>query len=126
MADFISDLVAFPSPGSAFRIYAYPVVNQGSLETPPQQPDHRPFDESRRKLKPAEASVIERELFVVQFHGLIVIQTAEENEGLQATVNNTNCMTFWSCQLSRPCGRSSRSRKNLFRSFQVYHCQPVA
>jgi hypothetical protein len=90
MADFISDLVAFPSLGSAFRIYAYPVVNQGSLETPPQQPDHRPFDQSRRKLKPAEASIIERELFVVQFHGLIVIQTAEESEGLQATVDNTN------------------------------------
>jgi hypothetical protein len=33
VADFIDDLVAFPLLGSAFRIYAYPIVNPVSIET---------------------------------------------------------------------------------------------
>jgi hypothetical protein len=90
IADFIADLVAFPSLGSAFRIYAYPIVNQGSLEKSPKQPDRHLSEETRRKLKPGEASILERELFVVQFQGVIVVQTTEENEGLQVTIDNTS------------------------------------
>ena len=90
IAEFIADLVAFPSLGSAFRIYAYPIVNQGGLEIPAKQPDRRLPEENRRHLKPGEASILERELFVVQFQGLIVVQTIEENEGLRVTVDNPN------------------------------------
>jgi hypothetical protein len=90
IADFIADLVNFPSLGSAFRIYAYPRVDPGSFATPPKRTDHRLLDETRRNLKPVEASIIERELFVVQFQGLIVVQTAEENEGFQVTIDNPN------------------------------------
>ena len=90
IADFIADLVAFPSLGSAFRIYAYPIVNQGSLEKSPKQPDRHLSEETRRQLKPGEASILERELFVVQFQGVIVVQTTKENEGLQVTIDNPN------------------------------------
>jgi hypothetical protein len=90
IADFIADLIAFPSLGSAFRIYAYPIVNQGSLEKSPKQPDRHLSEETRRQLKPGEASILERELFVVQFQGVIVVQTTEENEGLQVTIDNPN------------------------------------
>ena len=92
IADFIDDLVAFPGLGSAFRIYAYPIVNPASLETgtPFKQADHSLIHETGRKLKSPVAYLIERELFVVQFHGLIVIHIADEIEGLQAAVYGAN------------------------------------
>jgi hypothetical protein len=90
IADFLADLVAFPSLGSALRIYAYPMVNQEDFEASPKPPDHHLPDETRRKLKPAEASMIERELFVVQFQGLIVVQTTAENEGFRVAIDNSN------------------------------------
>ena len=89
IADFIDDLVTFPSLGSAFRIYAYPMLNPGRIGTgapsEPAGPRNR-FNEIGRKVKSPEASLIERELFVLQFQGLIVIQTADGIEGLQAAV----------------------------------------
>jgi len=88
IADFIDDLVTFPSLGSAVRIYAYPIVNPGGFETetPFKQAGRSLINEIGRKEKSPEAYLIERELFVVQFHGVIVIHAADEIEGLQAAV----------------------------------------
>lgn len=90
--DFIDDLVAFPGLGSAFRIYAYPIVNPVGIETetPLKQADRNSTNKTGRKLKSPLAYLIERELFVVQFQGLIVIHTTDEIEGLQATVHGAN------------------------------------
>jgi hypothetical protein len=89
IADFISDLVALPLLGSAFRIYAYPILNPASLkiESPFQQVER---NETSRRLKSPAAYLIEREHFVVQFQGLIVIHTTDQIEGLQATVYGAN------------------------------------
>jgi len=88
IADFIDDLVTFPSLGNAVRIYAYPIVNPGSFETetPFKQAGRSLINEIGRKEKSPEAYLLERELFVVQFHGVIVIHAADEIEGLQAAV----------------------------------------
>ena len=63
-----------------------PLANPGSFETQPpfQQGGRSLINEIGRKEKPPEAYLIERELFVLQFHGLIVIHAADEIEGLQA------------------------------------------
>jgi len=92
IAAFIDDLVVFPYLGRAFRIYAYPIVNPVSFETetPFTQSGCNLINEIGRKVKSPEAYLIERELFVVQFQGLIVIHTAEEIEGLQAGVYGAN------------------------------------
>jgi hypothetical protein len=92
VADFLADLVTFPLLGSAFRIYSYPIVNPVSTETevPLKQVNRNSTDKTGRKLKPRVAHLIERELFVVQFQGLIVIDTAAEIEGLQAAVHGAN------------------------------------
>ena len=91
IADFIDDLVAFPSLGSAFRIYAYPIVNP-SFETEARfiQLGRNVINENGRKMKSLEAYLIERELFVVQFQGLIVIHISDEIKGLQAVVYGAN------------------------------------
>jgi protein MpaA len=92
VADFIADLVAFPLLGSAFRIYAYPIVNPTSFETKTafKQADHDTTNKTGRKLEFPVAYLIERELFVAQFQGLIVIHATEEIEGLQAVVCGAN------------------------------------
>ncbi len=88
VADFIEDLVNFPSLGSAYRIYAYPIANPIGFETPRpsrrQGPSHNP--EFGPKVKSPEVLLIEREQFVVQLQGLIIIRTVDEIEGLQAAV----------------------------------------
>jgi protein MpaA len=91
IADFIDDLVALPSLGSAFRIYAYPIVNP-SYETEARftQLGRNVINENGRKMKSLEAYLIERELFVFQFQGLIVIHISDEIEGLQAVVYGAN------------------------------------
>ncbi len=92
VAAFIDDLVAFPYLGSAFRIYAYPIVNPVSFETetPFTQSGGYLVNEIWRKTNSPEAYLIERELFAVQFQGLIVIHTADEIENLQAGVYGAN------------------------------------
>ena len=91
IVEFIDDLVAIPSLGSAFRIYAYPMANPLSYTTgaPRKQTDRSFANETGRKVKFPEA-LIEREMFVVQFHGLVVIHTTDEPEGLQAAVYGAN------------------------------------
>ncbi|MBV9673494.1 MAG: hypothetical protein JO076_11815 [Verrucomicrobia bacterium] len=92
VTDLIDDLVTFPGQGRAFRIYAYPVLNPVSDETKTlcKPRDHNSINATARKLKCPEASLIERELFVVQFQGLIVIQTTDEIKGLQAAVHGAD------------------------------------
>jgi protein MpaA len=92
IVEFMDDLIAIPSLGSAFRIYAYPTANPLSSTTgaPRKQTDRSVGNEPGRKVKFPEAYLIEREIFVVQFHGLVVIHTAEEPEGLQAGVYGAN------------------------------------
>ncbi len=89
IADFINDLVALPLLGSAFRIYAYPILNPTSLESglPCKQAGR---NETGRRLKSPAACLIEREHFVVQFQGLIVIHSTDQIEGLQAAVYGAN------------------------------------
>jgi hypothetical protein len=85
IADFINDLVVLPLLGSAFRMYAYPILNPASLEIElPFKQAHR--NETGRRWKSPAAYLIEREHFVVQFQGLIVIHTTDQIEGLQAAV----------------------------------------
>jgi hypothetical protein len=92
VAAFIDDLMADPSLGRAFRIYAYPIVYPVSFEaeTPFTQSAGFLMKEIRHKIKSPEAYLIERELFVVQFQGVIVIHTGDEIEGLQAGVYGAN------------------------------------
>ena len=92
IVEFIDDLVAMPSLGSAFRIYAYPTVNPLSYTTgaPRKQTDRSVVNEAGGKAKFPQAYLIEREIFVVQFHGLVVIHTTDEPEGLQAAVYGAN------------------------------------
>jgi murein peptide amidase A len=92
IVEFMDDLVAIPSLGSAFRIYAYPTANPLSYTTgTPRKPtDHTVANETGRKAKFPEAYLIEREIFVVQFHGLVIIHTTDEPEGLQAAVYGAN------------------------------------
>ncbi len=92
IVEFIDDLVAIPSLGSAFRIYAYPTANPLSYTTgaPRKQMDRSVANETGRRVKFPEAYLIEREIFVVQFHGLVVIHTTDEPEGLQAAVYGAN------------------------------------
>lgn len=59
-------------------------------EVPLKQVDRNSTDKTGRRLKSPAAYLIERELFVVQFQGLIVIDTADEIEGLQAAVQGAN------------------------------------
>ena len=77
IVDFIDDLVAIPSLGSAYRIYAYPTANPLSYTNgaPRKQTDRTVANETGRKVKFPEADLIEREIFVVQFHGLVIIET---------------------------------------------------
>jgi hypothetical protein len=86
IVEFMDDLVSIPSLGSAFRIYAYPTANSltSATEAAPKQTDDSLLSETSRKAKVPEASLIEREIFVVQFHGLIVIHTTDDPECLQA------------------------------------------
>jgi murein peptide amidase A len=92
VADFIEDLVTSPSLGNAYRLYAYPIANPIGFETPRpckrQGRSHNP--EAGLKVKSPEVHLIEREQFVVQFQGLIIIHTADEIEGLQAAVYGAN------------------------------------
>jgi hypothetical protein len=92
IVEFIDDLVAMPSLGSAFRIYAYPTVNPLSYTTGAarKQTDRSVVLEAGRKAKFPDTYLIEREIFVVQFHGLVVIHTTDEPEGLQAAVYGAN------------------------------------
>jgi hypothetical protein len=90
IVEFIDDLVAMPALGSAFRIYAYPTVNPLSYTTGPRgkRTDRSLVQEGCPQGK--EAYLIEREIFVVQFHGIVVIHPTEETEGLQAAVYGAN------------------------------------
>jgi len=92
IVEFMDDLVAIPSLGSAFRIYAYPIANPLSYTTgaPRKQTGCAVVNEAGRRAKFPEADLIEREIFVVQFHGLVVIHTTDEPEGLQAAVYGAN------------------------------------
>ena len=127
IADFIDDLVAFPSLGSAFRIYSYPMLNPGSFETEaPFRPAGRRnrFNEIGHKVKSPEASLIERELFVLQFQGLIVIQTKSpdircrqggcacgQRTGLKVYRRRSMapiCMMLWSHRFFLPGNRISQ------------------
>jgi hypothetical protein len=92
IVQFIEDLMAFPSLGSAFRIYAYPIMNPLGLATaaPPKQIDRSPVHGPGPQLNIPEAYLIKREIFVVQFHGLIFIHSANEEEGLRAGVSGAN------------------------------------
>jgi hypothetical protein len=92
IVEFIDDLVAMPSLGSAFRIYAYPTATPLSYTTEARrkQTDRTVVNENGRKVKFPEAELIEREIFVVQFHGLVIIHTTDEPEGLQAAVYGAN------------------------------------
>jgi murein peptide amidase A len=93
VADFIEDLVNFPSLGNAYRIYAYPMANPIGFETPRPSKRHQGrghHPEVGPKVKSPEVHLIEREQFVVQFQGLIVIHTADEIEGLEAAVYGAN------------------------------------
>jgi hypothetical protein len=91
IVEFLDDLVSIPSLGSAFRIYAYPTANPLRITTgePPKQTERSVINETGRK-KNVEISLIEREIFVVQFHGIVVIHRTEELEGLQAAVYGAN------------------------------------
>jgi hypothetical protein len=90
IVEFMDDLVAMPSLGSAFRIYAYPTVNPLSSTTGARgkRTDRSVVHEGWAQGK--EAYLIEREIFVVQFHGIVVIHAADEPEGLQAAVYGAN------------------------------------
>jgi murein peptide amidase A len=92
IAEFIDDLVSIPSLGSAFRIYAYPTANPLSYTAgaPRKETDRPGAHPSGRKLKLSEVELIEREIFVVQFHGIVIIHTTDEPEGLQAAVYGAN------------------------------------
>jgi murein peptide amidase A len=92
IVDFIDDLVAIPSLGSAYRIYAYPTANPLSYTNgaPRKQTDRTVANETGRKEKFPVADLIERETFVVQFHGLVIIHTTDESESLQAGVSGAN------------------------------------
>jgi len=92
IVQFIDDLVTFPSLGSAFRIYAYPMMIPAGLATapPPKQKDESPTHEPGPQLKFPEAYLIKREIFVVQFHGLVFIDSANEQEGLRAGISGAN------------------------------------
>jgi protein MpaA len=92
IVEFIDDLVTIPSLGSAFRIYAYPTANPLSYTagSPRRQTDRTVANETGRKLRFPEAELIEREIFVVQFHGVVIIHTTDEPEGLQAAVYGAN------------------------------------
>jgi protein MpaA len=92
IVQFMNDLMAIPSLGSAFRIYAYPTANPLSYTTGAarKQTDRTVVNETGRKVKFPQAYLVEREIFVVQFHGLVVIQTTDEPEGLQAAVYGAN------------------------------------
>ena len=65
IVEFIDDLVAIPSLGSAFRIYAYPTANPLSCTTgaPRKQTDRTVANEAGRKVKLPEAYLIEREIY---------------------------------------------------------------
>jgi hypothetical protein len=90
IVEFIDDLVAMPFLGNAFRIYAYPTLPQSyTTGTPRKRTDRSVANETGRKVKFPEA-LIEREMFVVQFHGLVVIQTSDQPDGLQAAVYGAN------------------------------------
>ena len=91
IVEFIDDLVAMPCLGSAFRIYAYPTVNPliYTAGTSRKQTEAAFADKIGRKVKFPEA-LIKREVFVVQFHGLVVIHTTDKPEGLQAAVYGAN------------------------------------
>jgi hypothetical protein len=90
IVEFMDDLVAMPSLGSAFRIYAYPTVNPLSSTSGARgkRTDRSVVHEGWAQGK--EAYLIEREIFVVQFHGIVVIHTTDEPEGLQAGVYGAN------------------------------------
>jgi murein peptide amidase A len=92
VADFMEDLVNFPSLGNAYRIYAYPIANPIGFETskPSKRQGRSHNPEVGPKVKSAEVHLIEREQFVVQFQGLIIIHTADEIEGLQAAIYGAN------------------------------------
>jgi hypothetical protein len=92
IVEFLDDLVAIPSLGSAFRIYAYPIAHPRSYTTgiPCKRTDRKGAHENGRKVKSPEAYLIERETFVVQFHGLVVIHTTDQPEGFQAAVYGAN------------------------------------
>lgn len=92
IADFIEDLVNFPSLGNAYRIYAYPIANPTGFEAPKLPKRRAPggIPLVAPAVKSPEAHLIEREQFVVQFHGLIIIHTVDEIEGLQAAVYGAN------------------------------------
>jgi murein peptide amidase A len=92
IAEFIDDLVTIPSLGSAFRIYAYPTANPLSYTsgTSRKQTDRTAANETGRKVRFPETELIEREIFVVQFHGVVIIHTTDQPEGLQAAVYGAN------------------------------------
>jgi len=92
IVEFIDDLVAIPSLGSAFRIYAYPTANplNSIAGAPRKQTDRTVANETGRKVKIPEVELIEREIFVVQFHGLVIIHPTDEPEDLQAAVYGAN------------------------------------
>jgi protein MpaA len=92
IVDFIDDLVAIPSLGSAFRIYAYPMANPLSYSTGAarKQTDRTVAHETAHRLMFREVELIEREIFVVQFHGILIIHTTGEPEGLRAAVYGAN------------------------------------
>jgi murein peptide amidase A len=92
IVQFIEDLVTFPSLGSGFRIYAYPMMNPPGFDTaaPSKQTDQSPIYEPGTQPKFPEEYLIKRETFVVQFHGLIFIHSANEEEGLRAGVYGAN------------------------------------
>jgi protein MpaA len=92
IVEFIDDLVTIPALGSAFRIYAYPTANPlGYTAGAPRKPTDRPVaNETGRKLKLSEVELIEREIFVIQFHGVVIIHTTDQPEGLQAAVYGAN------------------------------------
>jgi hypothetical protein len=92
IVEFIDDLVAIPSLGSAFRIYAYPTANPLGYYTTRHRANKRiaasPMRLGTNVTFPDV--LIEREIFVVQFHGLVVIHTTDESEGLQAAIDGAN------------------------------------
>jgi hypothetical protein len=92
VAAFIGDLVAFPSLGSAFRVYAYPTVNSSGFESeaPLAQSGRFLIDQSGRMTNSSEAYLIERELSVVQFHGLVVIHVVDNINAIQVGVSGAD------------------------------------
>lgn len=95
IVEFIDDLVTIPSLGSSFRIYTYPTANPLSYTAgaPRKQSDRTVGNETGRKPKWSEVELIEREIFVVQFHGVVIIHTTDEPEGIQAGVYGANLHT---------------------------------